>query len=158
MNGTRTRLEAQVNGVPAEEQRWLGAEARAHYLRRSSGPISNPSEFDRQALGLFSSIENCNSDIDEKIAGLHECWQQEGFLARFWDWNKLQTTWQYMASKLIGRDRKMGKTNGMWQLRCNWNRLMLVTNSGKHSGFEMAPGWIGPAPLASREVDAPGVM
>jgi hypothetical protein len=150
------QLEAQVNGVPAEEQRWLGAEALAHYTRRDPGPEAKKSEFDSQMLGLFSSIENFSGDIDERIAALHDCWRKEGFLARFRDRNKLQTTWQHVAAKLIGRDRKLHKTNGMWQLRCNWNRLLLVTNSGKHSGFEIASGWIGPSPVEV-EVVPPGM-
>ena len=150
------QLAEQVSGVPREEQERLAQEARAYYLKPSSKLCDpkNPSVFDRKMLGLFDAIERNDWDIDARIEDLRVYYKQESIWQQFKDRTKVSLTWRMVGAPLQRRDSKMGKTGGMWQLRCNWNRLALITNRWT-TGLTIAPGWLGPAPLPPIEVEGP---
>jgi hypothetical protein len=140
------RVDQQAGGVPEVEQKRLAQEARAYYLAPSSKlcSLDSPSEFDLQMLELFESIENGASDIDARIDRLRLYYRRENFWERFKDRTKVVLVWRIAGAALQRRDSKLGKTAGMWQLRCNWNRLGLITNRWI-TGLTVAPQWIGPA-------------
>ncbi len=137
--------EQQDAGVPRVEQVRLAQEARAYYIAPSSKlcNLNNPSDFDLLMLELFESIESCASDIDARIEACRRHYRQEGIWQRFKDRTKVGLVWRVAGAALQRRDRKLRKTAGMWQLRCNWNRLGLITNRWI-TGLTVAPGWIGP--------------
>lgn len=140
------RVDLQAGGVPEVEQKRLAQEARAYYLAPSSKlcSLDNPSEFDLQMLELFESIEEGASDIDARIEALRIYYRRENVWERFKDRTKVGLVWRMAGAALQRRDSKLGKTAGMWQLRCNWNRLGLITNRWI-TGLTVAPQWIGPA-------------
>jgi hypothetical protein len=149
LNEAVKQLAEQVIGVPREEQERLAQEARSYYLAPKSKmcDATKLSEFDKQMLSLFDSIEANGYDIDGKIEGLRLTLKKEGGWTHFKDQTKVGVLWTMMAGKLQVRDRALGETSGMWQLRCNWNRISLITNRWT-TGITVAPGWLGPEPIA----------
>lgn len=123
-------MEQSAGGVPEIEQKRLAQEARAYYIAPSSKLCNpeNPSEFDLGMLELFQSIESCANDIDARIEALRLLYRQESIWRRFKDRTKVGLIWRVAGAALQRRDSQLGKTPGMWQLRCNWNRLGLITN------------------------------
>jgi len=132
---------ADPSEVPAEEQRRAARESRDWYIK--SG-LADSGEFDRLLMDLFNRIEACDPDIDSRIEQMRTFWQTEGLIKKYRDALTLSMVVKYQANKLMRRDKALGKPNGMWQLRCNWYRLLRITNSDRHQPFTVAPKWIGP--------------
>lgn len=128
--------------VSAEERARVAQKARAYYTKPSTrlcNPAS-PSEFDRQMLALFDSIEADADDIDAKIEGMRTYVRQEGYFQRRKDKHKAMLVWQMGAASL----QWVPPTKETWQLRCNWNRLLRIFGSTWGSSYTVAPRWIRP--------------
>jgi hypothetical protein len=97
-------------------QALLARDMRAYYTKHHR---SSPSEFDRQMLSLFDSVEAGAADIDAKIETLRSYVQNEGVFQRWKD--------QYRAS-IVWRtgDESLQWVSETWQLRTNWARLRLL--------------------------------
>lgn len=146
-----SHLVEQTNMVPREEQERLAQVARAYYIAPSSKLCdpSRPSRFDSQLLSLFDLIEaGYGPAIDAQIETLRLTFNRPGSWTRFKDRTKVGLLWRQCSAHLQHRDGQLGKTDGMWQLRCDWNRISLITNRWT-TGLTIAPAWIGPAPLPS---------
>jgi hypothetical protein len=141
-----------MDGVSRAEQARLAQDARAYYTAPSSKlcNLDAPSELDLQMLELFESVEAGASDIDARIEALRLHFLQGNIWQRFKDRTKVGLVWQAAGGRLEQRDRELGKTAGMWQLRCNWNRLGLITT--RWPAMTVAPEWIGPSPGGLPEV------
>jgi len=127
--------------VSAEEQAHVAREARAHYTKPSKffNPAL-PSEFDRQMLSLFDSMEAGAGDIDAKIETLRSYVRHEGLFQRWKDKLNAKLVWQRGASTL----QWVPATPETWQLRCNWNRLLRIVGPTWGSEYPIAPRWITP--------------
>jgi hypothetical protein len=127
------------------EQARLAQEMRAYYTNRAHrlGNMANPTEFDRMMMSLFDSIEADSVDIDVKIDGLRSYLKQRGFLRSYGDRFKTNIVWRRGASSL----QWVRPSPQLWQLRCNWNRLLRVANIGPgwEDGQIVAPRWISAA-------------
>jgi hypothetical protein len=129
------------------EQARLAREMRAFYTNPSHPlcKLANPTEFDRMMLSLFDSIEADSSDIDDRIDGLRSYLRQKGFFRAYGDRFKAHLVWNKGAVSL----QWTRPSADVWQLRCNWNRLLRVSNVGPgwNDGQTVAPKWIAQATL-----------
>ncbi len=127
------------------EQARLAQEMRAFYTNPAHPlcKLANPTEFDRMMLSLFDSIQADATDIDTKIDGLRSYLQQKGFFRSYGERFKVHLVWNRGAASL----QWTRPSADVWQLRCNWNRLLRVANVGPwwNDGHTVAPKWILPA-------------
>jgi hypothetical protein len=126
------------------EQARLAQEMRAFYTNPAYAlcNLANPSELDRLMLVLFDSMEAGTGDIDQAIEGLRSHLRQRGFFRTYGDRFKVHLVWNQGAAGL----QWTKQTPDVWQLRCNWNRLLRVANLGPgwDEGQTVAPRWIAP--------------
>jgi hypothetical protein len=124
------------------EQARLAQQMRAFYTNPAHPlcKLANPTEFDRMMLSLFDSIQADATDIDTRIDGLRSYLQQKGFFRAYGDRFKVRLVWNKGAASL----QWTRPSADVWQLRCNWNRLLRVTNVGPgwNDGQTVAPRWI----------------
>jgi len=142
-----------ANGaVGPGEQAKLAQQVRAFYTNPAHPicKLANPTEFDRMMLSLFDSIESDAPDIDDKIAGLGSYLRQKGFFRAYGARFKVDLVWRRGAAFL----QWTRTSQEIWQLRCNWNRLLRVANVGPgwNEGHTVAPDLVGGAsPTAGLE-------
>jgi hypothetical protein len=133
----RAPVRDVTRGTGAELQARLARDMRAYYTKRSN-PAS-PSEFDRQMLSLFESIEASAGDIDAKIETLRTYVQREGRFQRLRHQYKASIVWRT-------GDESLQWVSETWQLRTNWARLRLLGPTwGKYT---IAAAWVTPASTA----------
>jgi hypothetical protein len=136
-----TRL---AGGEGLGEQARLAQSMRAFYTHPAHpmGNLLSPTEFDRLILSLFDSIEAGAGDIDGKIDALGTYVRNKGFWRGYGDRLKAHVIWSQGAATL----QWTKQTDEIWQLRCNWNRLLRVANLGPwwKDGHTVAPTWITP--------------
>jgi hypothetical protein len=134
-----------AGGEGAGEQARLAQKMRAFYTNPAHpvGSLSNPTDFDRLMLSLFDSIEAGSSDIDDKIEGLRSYLRLKGFWGAYRERFKASLVWRKGAASL----QWTKQSDEIWQLRCNWNRLLRVANAGPwwKDGHPVASSWIAPA-------------
>jgi hypothetical protein len=150
----RFRRSENVRGAVRDETRGLGSvlqarlasDMRAYYTKHYRG---SPSEFDRQMLSLFDSIEAGATDIDAKIETLRSYVQKEGLFQR---WKH-----QYRAN-IVWRtgDESLQWVPETWLLRTSWARLRIVGPTW--ASYTMAPAWGAPASTTARASDSAGTI
>jgi hypothetical protein len=139
----RAPIRDLTRGTGLALQALLACDMRAYYTKHHR---SSPSEFDRQMLSLFDSIEAGAGDIDAKIEALRSYVQNEGLFQRWKD--------QYRAS-IVWRtgDESLQWVSETWQLRTNWARLRLLGPTwGKYT---IAAAWVPPASSAVSPTSSP---
>ena len=122
--GWRRSQFGGVSKVSVTEQASLAQEARAMYVGpdyRLSNPQA-PSEFDRQLLSLFDSIEENRDDIDAKLESLRVYLKTINMWDRLKNKQKLNLVYTNMAAYLV-RPRRGQSRIGMQQLLANWGRF-----------------------------------
>ena len=129
------QLEEQVAGVPREAQVGLGRAAAETYREVAR----TPNAFDLRVLHVFSGLEECAPDIDDRIEQLRLQWKSEGLFRKWRDRTKLQYVLNVYSSQLFWER----KQPGMAQLHHNWNRLRLVSDLGVDN-FTVARAWVNP--------------
>jgi hypothetical protein len=134
------QIEEQVAGVPRAAQVGLGRAAAETYRELAR----TPNAFDLRVLHVFSGLEECASDIDERIEQLRTQWKSEGFFRKWRDRTKLQYVLNVYSSQLFWER----KQPGMAQLHHNWNRLRLISDLGVDN-FTVAKAWVNPVPEPS---------
>jgi hypothetical protein len=136
---------AGVSEVSATEQAQLGQEARAMYVGPEFGlcNIDNPSEFDRQVLSLFDSIEANRDDIDTKIENLRASLKSSGSrFERLKNKQKLHLVYRNGAAYLV-QPRPDRSRLGMQQLLASWGRVGRLV-SGSEGPSKVPDAWIRP--------------
>jgi hypothetical protein len=140
----RFRRSQNVRGAVRDVSRGLGLELQARLARdmrayHTKHHRSSPTEFDRQMLSLFDSIEAGAGDIDAKIETLRSYVQKEGLVQRWKDQYRANIVWRT-------GDESLQWVSETWQLRTNWARLRLLgPTSGKYT---IAASWVPPASSA----------
>jgi hypothetical protein len=131
-----------------EDQVWLGQTARAYYTNPKfpMGNLKHPTQFDQMMLSLFDSIESCADDVDTKIEGLRQYVRLQPLLRRlFITMLKIDMIRGHLVIALQKREHEFGKSDGLWQLTINSNRIARIAGSTWGSDFIISPEWIGPA-------------
>ncbi len=149
-------LEEQLSCVRREDQEWLAREARAYYLKHLFKP-ARPTGLDQQMLSLFDSIEAGAPDVDAKIEGLRDYRRREGFFRGYGDYLKLDREWNAIAYKLQRADSGATRSDSMWQLRINWNRMLRAMGSTWGAPNTISPTWVGPAPRQAPKLEEIGI-
>jgi hypothetical protein len=124
--------------VGAALQARVARDMRVYYTKPSTrfcNPAS-PSEFDRQMLSLFDSIEAGADDIDTKIEALRSYVRKEGLFQRWKDQYKANMVWRKGHESL----QWVAET---WQLRINWARLRILGPTW--GSYTIAAAWVAPA-------------
>ena len=142
----RFRRTENVRGPVRDVTRGTGLELQALLARdmRSSYTKHHPassSEFDRQMISLFDSIETGAGDIDAKIETLRIYVQKEGRFQRLKHQYRANIVWRT-------GDESLQWVSETWQLRTNWARLRLLGPTwGKYT---IAAAWVPPPSIAVR--------
>jgi len=132
-----------TRGTGLELQALLARDMRAFYTKHHP---ASPSEFDRQMLSLFDSIEAGAGDIDAKIETLRIYLQGEGRFQRLKHQYRANTVWRT-------GDESLQWVSETWQLRTNWARLRLLGPTwGKYT---IAAAWVPPASSALSPASSP---
>jgi hypothetical protein len=115
----------------------VARDVREYYTKPSTrfcNPAS-PSEFDRQMLSLFDSIEAGAGDIDAKIELLRSYVRNEGLFQRWKDQYKVNMVWRK-------GDESLQWVPETWQMRINWARLRILGPTW--GSYTIAPAWVAP--------------
>jgi hypothetical protein len=128
----RAPVRDVTRGTGLALQVLLARDMRAYYTKHHR---SSPSEFDRQILSLFDSIEAGAGDIDAKIEALRTYVQSESPFQRL--------KHQYRANILWRTgDESLQWVSETWQLRTNWARLRLLGPTW--GDYTIAGAWVTP--------------
>lgn len=149
-------LEEQLSCVRRVDQEWLAREARAYYLKHLFKP-AKPTGLDQLMLSLFDSIEAGAPDIDARIEGLRDYRHHRGFFRGYGDYLKLDREWHAIAYKLQRADSGATRSDSMWQLRINGNRMLRAMGSTWGANITISPTWVGPAPRPAPKLEAAGI-